>query len=388
MKKQIDYWLIWKSLNDTLTDSEKNKLENWLQSDISHKDYYEKIKRRHHQNIKNNLDPDVNLDVAWKRVSSKHINAKFFHRYVKLISIAAGIILVLLLGYYSQDRPVGEDRLVSLENISVSPGMKKATLILNDGEKVELDSSKNIILEKSDVLIRNSNKSLDYQHTSNQIPAENFNQLVVPRGGEYFLRLADGTEIWVNSETVLRYPVVFGQNERRIELIGEAYFEVKSDSLWPFIVASGEQTIRVLGTSFNVKSYADEDEIVTSLVEGVVTIQVNGENTFWEILEPGIQSVYIKGSDRIKLQKVDMKQFTSWKDGRFYFRKKPVGEILKTLSRWYDVEFVVKSIDLEQLQFNGNLKRYDNIQPILNQLSKTNEIKFSAYGKTIIVDKQ
>ncbi|MDD4191735.1 MAG: DUF4974 domain-containing protein [Mangrovibacterium sp.] len=384
--RRVDYWLIWKSLHDSLTPEERKELDLWLHADRRHRDYYEKRKDRFQQG-KGGSYHEVDSKKAWNRFI--FLSGQRRTRFRKFNAIAASILLVMTLGYLSWNWVFGyRQQRVPAEDIFFDPGVKKATLVFGDGQKLELDAKKDTLIRKCNVVIKNSGSSLNYE----LMPArrlhspKEFNRLIVPRGGEYYLDLSDGTKVWVNSETILRYPVVFDQDERCVELIGEAYFEVKADSLRPFIVVSGEHTVKVFGTAFNLKSYPDEPVITTSLVQGRVRVMAKGERPTVNELKPGDQSIYTKGTSCFKLQEVDTRQYTSWKDGRFYFRELPLEEIMKVLGRWYNVDFVFEDPLVKTLQFNGNLKRYDNIQPILSQLSKTNEITFYAYGKTIYVN--
>uniref|UniRef100_UPI003216DAE8 FecR family protein n=1 Tax=uncultured Draconibacterium sp. TaxID=1573823 RepID=UPI003216DAE8 len=383
MKEGIDYWLIWKSYNHELTPTEEAELNDWLESDSRHLEYFDKFKSRKVESI-NDLYSQIDSNQDFKRVISLSKQRHF--SFFRVGMVAASILFVFTLGYFGWEWSQNEQPSVCMEEISFDPGVKKATLVLNDGHEIQLDESKDTLIKESNILIRNTNSSLNYTLSKEKENLGKFNKLIVPMGGEYYLELSDGTKVWINSESVLKYPVGFSRKERKVELIGEAYFEVKSDSLAPFIVVSGDQRIKVLGTSFNVKAYNDELYIETSLVEGKVQLCTSSDKSITHELTPGYQGIFEKGTEDFKIRKVNLQPYISWKDGRFYFRKMSLLEISIILSRWYDVDFEFNDQSLESLRFNGNLPRYDNIQPILNQLSKTNEITFYAYGKTIYVE--
>ena len=211
---------------------------------------------------------------------------------------------------------------------------------------------------------------------------EHYNQLDIPRKGEYRLVLADGTRVWLNSESSLKYPVAFQGNERKVYLEGEAYFEVSKDEHKPFTVVTGESSIRVLGTSFNVRAYADEAQLCATLVEGKVRLSHAQQSL---ILSPDEQGVVTLASGKLEKRKVDASLYTVWKDGRFVFENQTLEEIMNTLSRWYDVKVFYTNEQVKQAMFNGNLKRYDDFDQIVKMLELTGVAHFKINGETIII---
>jgi len=385
MKENLDYSIIWKYFNSSLTIAEEEELNTWLEADKGHRLYFDRLKIQAANPNIDNIDTDSS--DTWKNIklAPKHKKQHFWK-----IGVAASILLIVAMYFGYEAIKSKPEQLVSVENIQFEPGVKKATLILDNGERLKLESEKDTLFKEADVFVQNSKSQLNYQ-SSNAVSQKKakeeikYNTLIVPRGGEYNLTLSDGTEVKVNSETILKYPVTFSEGQRNVQLIGEAYFDVKTDSLRPFIVTSGEHVVRVYGTSFNVKSYKNDSYIATTLVEGKVAVSTNIEDAVERELKPGYQSVYQKETNKFNQQKVDIKEFTAWKDGRFYFRNMSLEEMTEVLGRWYDVEFQFKNKNAKQLTFNGNLKKYENLQTILNQLTKTNEITFSAYDKIIYV---
>ncbi|WP_346859958.1 FecR domain-containing protein [uncultured Draconibacterium sp.] len=387
MNEDLDYSILWKYFNDSLTSSEEKELNDWLEADKQHLHYFNRLKEKNRQNpIKESSAK--NSDLAWKNIQ---LTTKPQKNHFWKIGIAASILL-LVAAYFGYNALYERaNKKISAEFIQIDPGSKKATLVLNSGEILELESEKDTLIKEAEVIIKNSNSELNYKANETEEVAKSlkkikYNTLIVPRGGEYDLILSDGTEVKINSESTLRFPVVFEKGQRNVELIGEAFFDVKTDSLRPFIVTSAEHVVKVYGTSFNVKSYENDKYVATTLVQGKVTVATNNKNTAEQTLLPGYQSIYKKESAKFEQQKVDIKQFTAWKDGRFYFREMPLAEITEVLGRWYNVEFKFKNKDAQKLTFTGNLKRYENIQTILNQLGKTNEITFYAYDQIIYVD--
>ena len=207
-----------------------------------------------------------------------------------------------------------------------------------------------------------------------------YHKITIPRGGEYILRLADGTRVWLNSETELEYPVVFTEKQRQVFLKGEAYFEVAPDSLHPFIVKTEQQNLRVLGTSFAIRAYANESVVLTTLETGKVNIHSKGQEV---ILNPGEQSCLKDGN--LTVAKVNTTLFTAWHKGIFIFQDQPLENILNTLARWYNIDIFYTNENLKDIHFTGELKRYDRIQDFLCKLEILEKVRFTIKGRTVTV---
>ena len=257
-------------------------------------------------------------------------------------------------------------------------------MTLEDGTKVILGEGEHY---KANNLSSNG-EQLVYKAGAN--PSDNtvaHNVLTIPRGGQFFITLADGTKVWLNSESQLRYPVSFTNSKpRKVELIyGEAYFEVSPSTDHGgshFLVSTHEQEIDVLGTEFNIKAYKEDTFIATTLVEGRVSVK-NGTTS--EYLLPGQQSQMDLETDQISIGQVDVYNEISWKSGYFSFKDKPLNEIMLVLSRWYDIEVSIKNAKLKTLKFNGVFNKKQSLDDILSIIENTNEAKFETVGKTIIV---
>ena len=178
-----------------------------------------------------------------------------------------------------------------------------------------------------------------------------YNTVTIPRGGEYCLELADGTKVWLNAETELRFPVNFSDKTRDVYLKGEAYFQVSKDELHAFQVHTSMGTVAVLGTSFNVRDYADEQKVVTTLEMGKV-MYVSGENKKEIILTPGFQ-VQEEKTGEIKMKKVDVMQYVGWREGKYVFENTALVDIMRTLERWYDIDVVYVDPVVKRLSFHG-----------------------------------
>lgn len=389
MKDFIDYSIIWKFIHSNLDEEEKNELDRWLEADTGHRAYFEKaVQDAKNKTITESTSVNKNPKTVQTFISVKK---SFRQKTIYLGKVAALVLLIVSAGYGVFILNKNPEKELNLSEISFDPGIQKATLVLNNGEQLDLEAGKDTLLLQKETEIRNSGSKLQYQTFSKnkQFPEEEaiqYNTLLVPRGGEYTLVLSDETKVHLNSESILKFPVNFTGDVREVHLKGEAYFEVKTDASRPFIVNTGSVITKVFGTSFNVNSYPEKDLITTTLVEGNVTISKVGANAAEVQLLPGEQGNFSKTGETIQKTKVDISEYTAWKDGRFVFRDKTLQEITDILGRWYDVDFVFENRDISTIRFTGNLKRYENIQQILSKISKTNEIKFTAYEKTIYLN--
>lgn len=260
----------------------------------------------------------------------------------------------------------------------IKPGKAGAVLTLSDGRQVVLSDSLETQLKERTADIRVQGKRLDYsaEHVG---PLLVYNTITVPRGGEYQLTLADGTQVWLNAETELKYPVAFADEVREVMLTGEAYFEVAKNVSRPFVVKAGQLDIKVLGTSFNVKAYPSETQQAT-LVQGKVEVCAGN---YSRKLQPGEQLNY--SSEGPEIRNVDVKAYTAWKDRRFVFNDDLLEEVIRKLGRWYDVEFILRDAEVREIRFTGNLPKYRNLDQVLNKLELTTHIRFVQDGRAIEV---
>ena len=209
-----------------------------------------------------------------------------------------------------------------------------------------------------------------------------YHTLAVPVGGEYHFTLVDGTRVWVNSASEVRFPNCFSGERREIYVKGEVYLEVARDEEHPFVVHAGENEVRVLGTRFNLTAYPDEQKVVTTLVEGSVEFR-NDQSSIR--LKPGEQSVLDRATNKLEKQKVDVSIYTSWVSGTFEYERMSLFDITRQLSRWYDVEFVYEAEEFRNHPFTGIVKRDQSLEDVLSLIEKTTNIKFKILGRTIII---
>lgn len=275
---------------------------------------------------------------------------------------------------------------VPLAQVTVlEAGGSRAVLIMEQGERIDLGMvTTDTMLNKKGVRIRlDSSRSVTYEQVE-EVPVEDeYNTIVVPRRGEYRLVLADGSKVYLNSESELRFPVVFTGGERRVYLSGEAFFEVAPDAEKPFIVEANDVDVRVLGTRFNVNAYTPDRAIRTTLVSGKVRVSDRGGEES-AILAPGQQAVWQEG--HFSTRNVDVSAFTAWIDGKFYFEEgATLEEIAEQLQRWYDIDFIFSSGRVKQFVFAGMIKKEYTANEIFSIIEKTTRVKFTVNGRTVVV---
>lgn len=277
----------------------------------------------------------------------------------------------------------------AVEQSLIRPGGNKAILTLADGSSIVLDTASNgMISDLGSVKIQKlQNGLLAYTINGKQITENDAafnNTITTPRGGQYQVTLTDGTKVWLNAASSIRFPVVFAGKERIVQIAGEVYLEVAKNKNLPFRVQTAGSEIEVLGTHFNVNAYADEPSVKTTLLEGLVKVSASSsKNESPKFIEPGQQaSVNKEGMVEVK-DHADVEEAVAWKNGRFQFKSTDVRSILRQLSRWYDVDVVYQGN--VNLHFTGQLSRNEPVDTIFKKLELTGAIHFKTDGKTIIV---
>ncbi|SMC59645.1 FecR family protein [Pedobacter africanus] len=299
-------------------------------------------------------------------------------------AVAASIVMVLgaAIFFYTSKTPTAIPSNPTAVNIP--PGTNKATLTLSDGKVITLDNTaEGEIATQAGIIIRKTKDGqLVYDITKDQETKTSgalaYNTIVTPRGGQYQVNLPDGTKIWLNAASSLKYPAVFNGKQRRVELTGEAYFEVAKDKTHPFVVATDKQEVQVLGTHFNINSYADESVTKTTLLEGSVKVSSKGAERF---LLPGQQSA-LRGND-LNVYLVDTEEAIAWKNGDFRFNEADLSSIMRQLSRWYnvDVSFEKKpTAELFHFTASRNISLAD-----MQKIFEYNGINFKIEGRMLIV---
>lgn len=294
----------------------------------------------------------------------------------------AAAVFVLFLGLALVYRHYFYER--SQHTTTLVPGTDKAILKLADGTVIELDKKQNGSLanEGGATITKTDSGTIAYT-TVNSAESVRYNEIYVPTGGQYQLQLPDGTKIWLNSLTTLKFPTRFTGNERKVTVTGEAYFEVAKNKKMPFVVeVPGKQNITVLGTHFNVAAYIDENEVRTTLAEGSVKVDELSGTHQQVILKPGQQAIVIAGQVIQKDSDVNLDQVIAWKNGFFSFDKTNISDIARQFSRWYGATVLVEP-GISHTTFSGKIPRDMDITQVLHILEKTNTLRFSMHGDQI-----
>ncbi len=319
------------------------------------------------------------MDIRQKKTVHSRIKKQITKKKIQPIWIkyaVAGIVLFALafsvIFYKNTEKVVKQNEVEIALHQDATPGRDVAVLTLGDGTKIQLDNENDgAIATQGNVGVLKDDGGLVYQSETSGNETPIINTLSTPRGGQYALTLPDGTKVWLNAASSISYPTVFNSNKREVEVKGEAYFEVVANPRKPFIVKTAGQHIEVLGTHFNVNAYEDEEVIKTTLIEGSVRIVLPSSVT--SILKPGEQSLVIKGRDRITLERVETEAAVGWKNGKIYFDGADLKNVMRQLSRWYNVDVDLTAMPDKKL--NGMLSRNLNLSVVLEAIEKTSNIK-------------
>ncbi|WP_421824718.1 FecR family protein [Flagellimonas oceanensis] len=372
--------LLLKLVENRLSEQETEALSEWLKSEENQNYFHEYVKINHLLNSEQHFgNADRLLDTI--KPSKKRFNATVVLKYAAVLLVLIGSTLFFKNVLFSTQDSVPPAPVV--RNNQIRPGVNSAVLTLGDGKEVALGKGADYTTET----LNAKEDKIVYVPKQGKTSQMEYNYLSVPRGGQFSLLLSDSTKVWLNSESKLKYPVDFvpGQSREVYLLYGEAYFEVASSERNhgdDFKVYHNEQEVRVLGTEFNVKAYGNEPEVLTTLVEGKVTVR-NGDQSFK--INPGQQSRLDLESGKMHVSEVDVFSETSWKSGVFSFKKKRLKEIMRTLSRWYDMEVIFENKSLEEKRFKGVLRKNQSIEDVLSVIMSSSLNSYEINDKTVIL---
>ena len=300
-----------------------------------------------------------------------------------IIAVIAGIAATYIIYSHTDsvtsipaDTVATTDRPSSIDDIA--PGTTRARLIAPSGETLTLSASDTTGVKNGTILL------------AQKCSVEDTRQLCldVPRGGEFKIILEDSTEVWLNSESTLSYPEVFSPTERRVHVTGEAYFAVKRDEKRPFYVETDELTVRVYGTEFNVRAYADDPYVSTTLERGSIAVTRTDVPSGEVLLSPGHQALLNREDNRLNMRTVDPKVITGWRHGRFVFEEQPLSSIMRDLSRWYDFEYEFESPEVEQIVFMGSIPRYADFASAISIIEMSGGLRFTTRDGKVIISSQ
>ena len=326
--------------------------------------------------LHNILQKEKGLVVPLK---SKKVHFRMWMR------VAAAVVFFAIASYWFIDKKDNEKaKVIALaeKQSPILPGGNHAVLTMSDGSTILLDSMQNGTLQQGNTKVNKQGGLLIYDtHASSIANAPVvYNTLSTPRGGQYQVVLPDGSKVWLNAASSLLFPTAFTGSQRKVELTGEAYFEVAKNKDKPFLVKVGDMQVKVLGTHFNINAYSDENTIRTSLLEGSVKIIKDNKS---KLLKPGNQAVLNKKQNEIDITDIDMNGVMAWKNGLFQFEGDNITTIMREIGRWYNVE-IVYSGKVPARTFEGKISRNAELSEVLRIL-ELSKVKFSVVGRTIIL---
>lgn len=366
-----------KWLNGTITSAEQEEFDFWYQSfqdeevnDMSEVEF-------------NQLEDDLYQAIQKRsKISDGNIQTRRPLKPLHVFLVAASIVLCVAAGLqiYKEIMESKQEQWLA----AITPGRDRAVLSLDNGAVYDLDSLQfGESIDVGGVIVKKGEDGrLSYSAVSSSNTDAIVSTISTPNGGQYKILLPDGSEVWLNAASQLTFPSVFNGNIRKVELKGEAYFEVAHDNNMPFKVITPTEEVEVLGTHFNVKAYEEERASNVALLEGSVKVSVSSASSM--VLKPGQQSVTEKGE--MRMEAVDVSEAIAWKNGEFMFQNESMENVMKKIARWYDVETVLEP-GLEDLSIWGSVSKYENIKEVLKIVEMASGAKFKVEGRRVYVTK-
>lgn len=372
-----------KMAGESLSGEEQQAFDSWYAESEEHRLYYKRFCRQQ-EKIMERQCSRIDVRKGYANVRGKR---RLYMNWWTWGGIAASLLLFVATGaiYWQSGR--SKEVVEIRASTQLFPGHKNVILSLGGGQKVIVDSTfSGKTVGRDCVAIQVEDGVLRYRQNAaiDEIPV--FNELVVPPSGEYIVELVDGTKVYLNSDSRLRYPTSFGaMAERRVFLEGEAYFIVSKGGK-PFIVETSREEVKVFGTEFNVMAYRNENVVQTTLIKGSVGVNVKGENkSDFRKIVPGEQFRLNKQSGEVKVETVDVFPYVAWKDGLFVSRNDDLESIMRKVSRWYDVEVFYQNQSLKEKRFFGIMKKQACLEEVLEIIAKAGNVQFNVNGRTVIV---
>ncbi len=365
--RKIDWHILRKSITGKLEDEEKRELQDWLEESEENRRYYRKM-----EEFFTGIERGREIDV---RGNFREFERKTYGRQrllvVRVLKYAA--VLIVLVGCVVLWRGIGTVSREGRHQLAAVPGSEVAVLYTGSGEKIMLETrGKRSIVVADSLRLQQDSNVLNYATMKIEGKLIDMTHMVrVPRGGEFSMKLSDGTMVYLNAETDFSYPVQFCGQERRVKLTGEAYFDVtKSDK--PFVVEVNGVEVKVLGTRFNIQAYRGKMRCETTLEQGSVQVKTKDSAL---LLVPGEQAV-LTGEGKLSKQKVDVRRYTAWKDGIFVFEDERLEDVMNTIARWYDVQVFYQNVVVKEVRINGSISRYKDVSVLLEKLEKLDLVRF------------
>jgi len=389
--------LISREILGSITLDESKELKEWIVRSQKNQDLYNNL--RSEKNIDKWLSIRQQIDTQSdyiKLTTKLDYNKKRKLRVFSGIKYAAIIIIILCVNYIVKNKNSNNlPNSITLSQDIQKPGHNRAKLILSSGESVSL--------EKQDTIIPHNNGNITIDSTLGEINfrspiqendstdeidyTKKLNTIIVPKKGEYKIRLNDGTLIFINSESKLQFPEKFCKNKREVYLEGEAYFKVAHNASKPFVVKTQNMDVMVLGTEFNLKAYKDENTCSTTLIKGKVNIKYNDSDGHGinKILKPNQQARLLTNSKLISITKVDTEPIIAWHKGQFLFKNERLEDIMKSLARWYGFNVIYTDECIKNIRCDGRIKRSETLEPVIDIIKSINNLKIKIDGYNLII---
>ena len=383
-KNSIDKWeLLLKVLSEEIPEDNRD-FQHWLNEDTENRKLYRSLKEGEQNEIlfdKDQVFKNISNKLSLNTEKKIPLYQKKWFKYA--VSSVAVIALFIAGGYFTFHETATPPEKV--EKSIFDPGSKKAYLLSMQGEKIDLSESFEVKKEDGTIISNNNQGVISFQKTVPIKKTIERQTIYVPKSGEYELVLADGSRVFLNSESQLAFPSYFEGDTRRVELTGEAYFEVKKDGR-PFIIQTPDLSIEVLGTSFNVNAYQTNPYVNATLVEGSIRIRLPEKQESF-LLQPDHNFRLDKLSEEISVQQVNTDIYTAWVKGEFMFRNQPLAEIFAQLERWYDFKIIYENPDIAKMRFTGSAEKVRPLNYLLNQIQAVTDIQYKSEGDKIILYK-
>ena len=384
LDQETEDWLI-AFFNGELEENEIEKIGEWLENSEENRNAYETLMRDYLQL----RWAQENMNIQEKRAKEVIFSSLKKRKSGKLYyGMAAAVALLFVFSGYWFLGEKTRTSPVEVVQTEIKPVQSRAILVLSSGEKVDLEKSHEEIRECDGSIVKvDSSLGIRYDLLNQEEKTELlYHKIVVPRGGEYFLTLGDGTEVWLDADSELEYPVCFAGDRREVRLKGEAYFKVVKEEGKPFIVQVGTYTVQVYGTEFNVNAY-DPRQIETVLVRGSVGFKANPSMPE-RMLKPNELAITNVESGKSEIRTIDILPYVAWKNKDIVFVNECLGSIMENVSRWYDVQVFFQNEELKDLRFDCNMQRYASIEDLFFFMEKTSNAQFTINGRTVVISKK
>ena len=387
-KTKLDHetedWLI-AFLSGELGEREEENVRVWLEASQENRNAYESLMKDYLRIRWVQENVQIREEQAKKIIFSSLKKKRNLTPYYGVAASIAVLLIATLFFFIREDKQVVSEKLVVSE---IKPIQSKAMLVLSTGEQIQLTKSTQKIQEQDGSVLKiDSVMGVQYDALSTKrVEKPIYNKIVVPRGGEYFVTLSEGTKVWLDADSELEYPVFFSGDFREVKLKGNAYFCVTKKNDKPFVVRAGEFSLKVYGTEFNVNAY-DLQNIETVLVNGSIGFKAN-ISTPERMMAPNELAVSDSRTGQSEIHQVDIYPYIAWKNQNIVFVNERLESIMEKMARWYDVTVFFQDESLKDLRFDCNMRRYADIRDLFFFLEKTSNARFALNGRTVVISKK